>query len=108
MAQTHGIPLSILEMGFLDTKSIPSIQKLVLPPSASFKKNWVAYRKRFIEPIRLKAGKAFWDENRAFLSQVEQESGVPAEIIVAIIGIETKSRTYFKLGIRNREKRHQS
>ena len=89
MAQTHGIPLSILEMGFLDTKSIPSIQKLVLPPSASFKKNWVAYRKRFIEPIRLKAGKAFWEQNQVFLNQVEQESGVPAEVIVAIIGIET-------------------
>jgi membrane-bound lytic murein transglycosylase B len=89
MAQTHGIPLSILEMGFLDTKSIPSIQKLVLPPSASFKKNWIAYRKRFIEPIRLKAGKAFWEQNQAFLNKVEQESGVPAEMIVAIIGIET-------------------
>jgi len=89
MAQTQGIPLSILEMGFLDTKSIPSIRKLVLPPSASFKKNWVAYRKRFIEPIRLKAGKAFWEQNQAFLSKIEQESGVPAEVIVAIIGIET-------------------
>jgi membrane-bound lytic murein transglycosylase B len=62
---------------------------LVLPPSGTFKKNWLVYRKRFIEPVRLKAGKAFWDENRAFLSQVEQESGVPAEMIVAIIGIET-------------------
>ena len=88
-AETQGIPLSTLEMGFLDAKSIPSIRKLVLPPSASFKKNWVAYRKRFIEPIRLKAGKAFWEQNQVFLNQVEQESGVPAEVIVAIIGIET-------------------
>lgn len=88
-AETQGIPLSILEMGFLDAKSIPSIRKLVLPPSASFKKNWIAYRKRFIEPIRLKAGKAFWEQNQAFLNKVEQESGVPAEMIVAIIGIET-------------------
>jgi membrane-bound lytic murein transglycosylase B len=62
---------------------------LVLPPSGTFKKNWLAYRKRFIEPVRLKAGKAFWEENQAFLSQVEQDSGVPAEIIVAIIGLET-------------------
>jgi membrane-bound lytic murein transglycosylase B len=88
-AETQGIPLSTLEMGFLDAKSIPSIRKLVLPPSASFKKNWIAYRKRFIEPIRLKAGKAFWEQNQAFLNKVEQESGVPAEMIVAIIGIET-------------------
>ncbi len=89
VSQTQEIPLSTLELGFLDAKTIPSIRKLVLPPSGTFKKNWLAYRKRFIEPIRLKAGRAFWDENQAFLSQVEQESGVPAEIIVAIIGIET-------------------
>ena len=89
VSQAQEIPLLALETGFLDAKTIPSIGKLVLPPSGTFKKNWLAYRKRFIEPIRLKAGRAFWDQNQAFLSQVEQESGVPAEIIVAIIGIET-------------------
>ena len=89
VSQTQEIPLQSLEMGFLDVKTIPSIRKLVLPPSGTFKKNWLAYRKRFIEPVRLKAGKVFWEENQAFLSQVEQDSGVPAEIIVAIIGIET-------------------
>ena len=89
VSQTQEIPLQSLESAFLDAKTIPSIRKLVLPPSGTFKKNWLAYRKRFIEPIRLKAGKAFWVENQAFLSQVEQDSGVPAEIIVAIIGIET-------------------
>ncbi|MBU3555216.1 lytic murein transglycosylase [Polynucleobacter sp. UB-Piko-W3] len=89
VSQTQEIPLQSLESGFLDAKTIPSIRKLVLPPSGTFKKNWLAYRKRFIEPVRLKAGKAFWEENQAFLSQVEQDSGVPVEIIVAIIGIET-------------------
>jgi membrane-bound lytic murein transglycosylase B len=89
IAQIQGIPKASLEAGFLDVKTIPSIRKLVLPPSGSFKKNWASYRKRFVEPIRLKAGKSFWEQNQAFLSSVEQESGVPAEIIVAIIGIET-------------------
>jgi membrane-bound lytic murein transglycosylase B len=89
VSQAQEIPLPALQMGFLDAKTIPSIRKLVLPPSGTFKKNWLAYRKRFIEPVRLKAGRAFWEQNQAFLSQVEQDSGVPAEIIVAIIGIET-------------------
>lgn len=89
VAQKEGIPRSTLESGFSDAKTIPSIRKLVLPPSASFKKNWVVYRQRFIEPVRLKAGKAFWEQNQAFLAKVEQDSGVPAEVIVAIIGIET-------------------
>ena len=89
VSQTQQIPLASLETGFIDAKTIPSIRKLVLPPSATFKKNWVVYRQRFIEPVRLKAGKAFWNQNQAFLSQTEQASGVPAELIVAIIGIET-------------------
>lgn len=89
VAQKEGIPRSTLESSFSDAKTIPSIRKLVLPPSASFKKNWVVYRQRFIEPVRLKAGKAFWEQNQAFLAKVEQDSGVPAEVIVAIIGIET-------------------
>jgi membrane-bound lytic murein transglycosylase B len=89
VSQTQEIPIQTLEMGFLDAKTIPSIRKLVLPPSGTFKKNWLAYRKRFIEPVRLKAGKAFLEENQAFLSQVEQNYGVPAEVIAAIIGIET-------------------
>ena len=89
IAQTQGIPQASLESGFSDAKTIPSIRKLALPPAGSFKKNWVAYRKRFIEPVRLKAGKNFWEQNQTFLSKVEQESGVPAEVIVSIIGIET-------------------
>ncbi|HAT39723.1 lytic transglycosylase domain-containing protein [Polynucleobacter necessarius] len=89
ISQTQKISLPALETGFLDAKTVPSIRKLVLPPSGTFKKNWLAYRKRFIEPVRLKAGRVFWDQNQTFLSQVEQDSGVPAEIIVAIIGIET-------------------
>ena len=89
VSQIQEIPLPALETGFLDAKTVPSIRKLVLPPSGTFKKNWLAYRKRFIEPVRLKAGRAFWEQNQVFLRQVEQASGVPAEIIVAIIGIET-------------------
>ena len=89
VAQAQQIPLSSLEAGFLDAKTIPSIRKLVLPPSATFKKNWLVYRQRFIEPVRLKAGRVFWEQNQAFLNQTEQATGVPAELIVAIIGIET-------------------
>ena len=89
VSQAYQIPIASIELGFLDAKTIPSIRKLVLPPSASFKKNWVVYRQRFIEPVRIKAGKAFWEQNQAFLSQTAQATGVPAELIVAIIGIET-------------------
>ncbi|MCE7527642.1 lytic transglycosylase domain-containing protein [Polynucleobacter sp. IMCC 30228] len=89
VSNNHNVPLPILEAGFQDTKSIHSIKKLVLPPSQEFKKNWAAYRLRFIEPVRIKAAQAFWVQNREFLSQTEASTGVPAPLIVAIIGIET-------------------
>ncbi|HSH90065.1 MAG TPA: lytic murein transglycosylase B, partial [Ramlibacter sp.] len=52
-------------------------------------KNWRVYRSRFIDPVRINAGVKFWQENQAALERAEREYGVPAEIIVGIIGVET-------------------
>jgi len=52
-------------------------------------KNWKAYRARFVEPYRIDAGVAFWNKNADLLSRAEQQYGVPAEIIVGLIGVET-------------------
>ena len=68
---------------------IPLIAKLILPPTVGTPKNWRLYRSRFIEPIRIKAGVRFWQDNLDALTRAEQETGVPAEIIVGIIGVET-------------------
>ncbi|WP_411727627.1 lytic murein transglycosylase B [Methyloglobulus sp.] len=50
---------------------------------------WYKYRKIFLKEPRIKAGVQFWRENDGTLAAVEKETGVPAEIIVAIIGVET-------------------
>lgn len=50
---------------------------------------WYKYRKIFLKEPRIKAGVQFWRENDGALAAVEKETGVPAEIIVAIIGVET-------------------
>ncbi len=68
---------------------IPQIPRLMLPPPVGTAKNWRAYRGRFIDPIRIRAGVAFWQANREALERAEKEYGVPAEIIVGIIGVET-------------------
>ena len=68
---------------------LPQVQKWVLPPTKVAAKNWVAYRARFIEPTRLKAGQAFWTEQRRWLEKAEAETGVPASLIVGVIGVET-------------------
>jgi membrane-bound lytic murein transglycosylase B len=61
----------------------------VTPPPAGVPKNWAAYRARFIEPIRLAAGQRFWLDNRDTLARAETEYGVPASLIVGVIGVET-------------------
>jgi membrane-bound lytic murein transglycosylase B len=52
-------------------------------------KNWRVYRSRFIDPIRISAGVKFWQDNRETLARAELETGVPAEIIVGVVGVET-------------------
>ena len=68
---------------------IPSVQRLMRPATTTFVKNWRVYRSRFIDPVRIQAGVRFWRENADTLARAELEFGVPAEIIVGIIGVET-------------------
>ncbi len=68
---------------------IPTVQRLMRPAATTFVKNWRVYRSRFIDPVRIAAGVRFWRANAAALARAEQEFGVPAEIIVGIIGVET-------------------
>ena len=58
-------------------------------PDPNFKKNWTTYRARYIEPIRIQAGVAFWKKNAATLSRATREYGVPEYILAGIIGVET-------------------
>jgi membrane-bound lytic murein transglycosylase B len=50
---------------------------------------WVDYRPIFITRERIQAGAVFWRENRMMLEKVSSDTGVPIEIIVGIIGVET-------------------
>lgn len=68
---------------------MPGIAKAILPPPVGVPKNWAAYRSRFVEPVRIKAGTRFWLANRDTLQRAEAETGVPARIIVGIIGVES-------------------
>jgi len=52
-------------------------------------KHWYEYRKIFIIPKRIQGGVEFWDKNQQALARAQQIYGVDAEIIVAIIGVET-------------------
>ena len=51
---------------------------------------WYRYRSIFIKPGRIKGGVEFWRENKAQLERAKKLYGIPVEIIVSIIGVETK------------------
>ena len=68
---------------------LPIVAKFITPPATGTVKNWRVYRSRFIDPVRINAGVKFWQANREALERAEKEYGVPPEIIVGIIGVET-------------------
>ena len=68
---------------------LSNVPRLMLPAPIGTPKNWRLYRSRFIDPVRIAAGVRFWRANAATLARAEAEFGVPPEIIVGIIGVET-------------------
>jgi membrane-bound lytic murein transglycosylase B len=68
---------------------MPEVVKLATPPPADIPKNWQQYRRNVIDPVRIQAGTKFWKKHRATLARAETRYGVPAEIIVGILGVET-------------------
>lgn len=57
------------------------------------KKPWHIYQLLFVNEWRIQHGVEFWKKNEAVLARAEKEFGVPASIIVATIGVETKYGT---------------
>ena len=89
LAQRRGLDPQWVREQIGAARRQPTAIRLSLPaPRAAFK-NWAAYRARFIEPVRLRAGQRFWDTHRAALERAEREYGVPASLIVGVIGVET-------------------
>ncbi len=89
MVSRHGFRHDELSQVFSKVQfSARSIQ-LIKPAPVTKPKNWEAYRSRFIEPKRIRAGLEFWNKHADALERAEQQFGVPTQIIVGIIGIET-------------------
>lgn len=66
-----------------------TVARLVLPATTTSVRSWPRYRSRFVEPKRINDGVTFWNENRDMLARTQAKYGVPASIIVSIIGVET-------------------
>ncbi len=70
-------------------RKMPQAIRFITPAPSGTAKNWRVYRTRYIDTYRIQQGVKFWRANRELLARAEIEYGVPAEIIVGIIGVET-------------------
>ncbi|MDC8771177.1 lytic murein transglycosylase B [Roseateles albus] len=89
LAAEQGWDAPALQALLAQAKSVPAVQRLIMPGPPGSAKDWGAYRARFVEPRRLQAGLAFWEQNAAALARAQEQYGVPAELIVGLIGVET-------------------
>ncbi len=89
VAERHGLPLAWIDAQLAQAQRLDAVRKLIMPPPAGTAKNWAAYRARFIDAQRIAAGVAFWRDHEAWLQEAQDRWGVPADIVVAIIGVET-------------------
>jgi membrane-bound lytic murein transglycosylase B len=89
VAERRQLPRAWIALELSQARRVESVRRLVMPPPAGTAKNWGAYRARFVEPQRIQAGLAFWRGNEAWLQLAETRWGVPPEIVVAIVGVET-------------------
>lgn len=89
VAKLRGVPLEHVQALLLDARYNATAARLMSPAKTRIRRSWVTYRNRFVEPIRIGNGERFWRQHASDLARTEQAYGVPASIIVAIIGVET-------------------
>jgi membrane-bound lytic murein transglycosylase B len=87
-AQAYGLDAKDIEAGLAQASYKQSIINAITRPAES--KPWKDYRPIFMTEARIQGGRRFLAEHREELAKVQAATGVPAEMIVAIIGVETQ------------------
>jgi membrane-bound lytic murein transglycosylase B len=89
MVARHSFVESELKFLFSRARREAAVLAAIQPPKDARARSWQAYRARFVTETRVAEGAEFWRRNAAALERAARERGVPAEIVVAIIGVET-------------------
>jgi membrane-bound lytic murein transglycosylase B len=89
MVERHGFDATALLKVFARTRGAPTAIRFMTPPPPGARRSWTEYRDRFVEPFRIREGLRFWREQSDAVARAAERWGVPPEIIVSIIGIET-------------------
>ncbi len=88
LAREHGFDrkalLRLFAAARYQPKIVAAMQRPLLEPP-----KWYEYAPSFLSPARIGGGVAWWSAHAGELARAEEAYGVPAEIIVAIVGVET-------------------
>ena len=87
MAESHGVPAHRTRALLNDARVLDSVLEAIQRPAE--RKPWHEYRKIFITEKRIARGAVFWRAHARSLERAAERFGVPPEIIVAIIGVES-------------------
>ena len=89
LSERRGLDATAVRAAMAQARYVPNVARFIMPPAAGTAKNWALYRSRFVEPIRIRAGVAFWRANQKWLAQAEEVYGVPPEVVVGVVGVES-------------------
>jgi membrane-bound lytic murein transglycosylase B len=101
MQARHGFDAARLTRRFASIRSNPAVLQAIRPAAVpELQRSWQRYRARFLNEQRFSQGLRFWQTHNIALVRAEAIYGVPREIIVAIIGVETEyGRNTGKFGV---------
>jgi membrane-bound lytic murein transglycosylase B len=88
MVQRHGFVEGELTYLFSRVHRADPVLEAIQQPAEKVR-SWNYYRATFLDERRIADGAAFWRTHRAALARAERAYGVPAEVVIAIIGVET-------------------
>lgn len=88
MVKKHKFDRSVLERWFSKARKLDGVLESIAKP-AEKTLSWKQYRPIFLKQRRIDLGKDFMKQNHELLARAEKETGVPAHVITAVIGVET-------------------
>jgi membrane-bound lytic murein transglycosylase B len=93
MRTEHGIDAAFLERILGAARFEPTVVRLLNPEPSSAPspaRSYANYRAKFVTPALISAGAQFWAEHADDIRRAEEEFGVPPEVILGILGVETR------------------
>jgi membrane-bound lytic murein transglycosylase B len=89
MQAQHGYSAATLQRVLSSAHRQSSVLQAIQPPSSPRQRSWQNYRAMFLTERHISQGLQFATQHATALTRAESEYGVPSEVILAILGVET-------------------